>query len=58
MKATTGNAAKPQWVGIGHRAPLREWIATRPSEIECLEITAEHFFEESLDYLRDLRSSA
>jgi len=55
MKAMTGNAAKPRWVGIGHRAPLREWIATRPSEIECLEITAEHFFDESLDYLRDLR---
>jgi uncharacterized protein len=43
------------WVGIGFRQPLRHWIATRPSEIQCLEITAEHFFDGSLDYLRDLR---
>jgi uncharacterized protein (UPF0276 family) len=32
-------------VGLGWRAPLARWLATRPAEVECLEITAEHFFD-------------
>ena len=34
-------------VGVGYRHPLREWITTKPAEIQCLEITAEHFFDNS-----------
>jgi uncharacterized protein (UPF0276 family) len=29
-------------IGVGYRRELRDWIAARP--IECLEITAEHFY--------------
>ena len=32
-------------VGVGYRRALRPWIATSPSEVEMLEITAEHFFD-------------
>lgn len=41
--------------GIGWRRPLADWIASRPPEIGCLEITAEHFFDGGLELLRDLR---
>jgi uncharacterized protein (UPF0276 family) len=34
-------------VGLGYRAPLAKWVDTKPPEIECLEITAEHFFDQS-----------
>ena len=34
-------------IGIGYREPLAAWIASRPVEIQCLEITAEHFFPEA-----------
>lgn len=32
-------------VGLGYRAPLAKWIAAAPPEVECLELTAEHFFD-------------
>lgn len=32
-------------IGLGYRHPLSEWISTCPSEVHCLEITAEHFFD-------------
>lgn len=32
-------------VGLGYRNPLASWIESNPAEIECLEITAEHFFD-------------
>ncbi|MDP6442677.1 MAG: DUF692 domain-containing protein [Pirellulaceae bacterium] len=32
------------WVGLGYRRPWANWIDSRPREIECLEIIAEHFF--------------
>ncbi len=32
-------------VGVGHRIELAPWIDSGPPEIECLEITAEHFTE-------------
>jgi uncharacterized protein (UPF0276 family) len=41
-------------IGIGHRRELARWIASRPPGLECLEITAEHFFEDA-EPLRDLR---
>ncbi|MEO2019822.1 MAG: DUF692 domain-containing protein [Fuerstiella sp.] len=34
-------------VGIGYRASLVEWVGSGPPEIECLELTAEHFFDQS-----------
>lgn len=46
-----------RWVGVGYRGPLTRWIASRPPELECLEITAEYFFDGGLDYLQDLRRS-
>lgn len=42
-------------VGLGYRRELARWIATRPQEIGCLEITAEHFFDRDLSPLRALR---
>ncbi len=30
--------------GVGYRRELAEWIDSQPSGVECLEITAEHFF--------------
>lgn len=41
--------------GVGYRKELARWIASRPPEIGCLEITAEHFFDGGLDSLRALR---
>jgi hypothetical protein len=43
-------------IGVGYRAPLAEWVLSCPSELNCLEITAEHFFDhghERLEWLRD-----
>ncbi|MEO5961408.1 MAG: DUF692 domain-containing protein [Opitutaceae bacterium] len=31
-------------VGVGYRRELAAWIQTRPVGVDCLEITAEHFF--------------
>jgi len=36
-------------VGVGYRRELAEWISTRP--VECLEITAEHFYKGGEDRL-------
>ncbi|HZQ48416.1 MAG TPA: DUF692 domain-containing protein [Verrucomicrobiae bacterium] len=33
-------------IGIGYRKPLSFWIRSRPAGVECLEITAEHFYDE------------
>ena len=41
-------------VGIGYRRELANWIEGRPPEIECLEITAEHFFDGGDEQLRSL----
>ncbi len=42
-------------LGVGYRRELAAWIDTQPSEIGCLEITAEHFFGGDLSRVRDLR---
>jgi uncharacterized protein (UPF0276 family) len=42
-------------LGVGYRHELSRWIASRPPEIGCLEITAEHFFDADLSALRALR---
>lgn len=39
-------------VGVGYRRELAEWISTRP--VECLEITAEHFYEDGESRLAGL----
>ena len=44
-------------VGIGYRCPLARWIESRPPEIECLEIVAEHFFNGGVDRLKQLAGS-
>jgi hypothetical protein len=41
-------------IGIAYRRPLASWIATRPPKIECIEITAEHFYDGDHDTLRNL----
>ena len=43
-------------LGVGFRAPLANWICSRPPEINCLEITAEHFFDRP-DKAGELRQS-
>lgn len=43
-----------QLVGVGYRRELARWIAARPAEIGCLEITAEHFFGPDLGTVRAL----
>jgi hypothetical protein len=42
-------------VGLGYRHELAGWIATRPCEIGCLEIVAEHFFDGPRGALASLR---
>lgn len=44
-----------QHVGVGFRRELAPWIDTRPAEIGCLELTAEHFFGRDLEPVRALR---
>lgn len=43
-------------IGLAFRQPLADWILTKPDVIDCLELTAEHFFdggEAQLEQLRD-----
>lgn len=44
-------------IGLGYRRPLAEWISTCPSEVHCLEITAEHFFDHGQSRLEWLRQN-
>lgn len=41
-------------IGVGYRKPLAHWIESRPSQVACLEITAEHFFDGGLDQVQHL----
>ncbi|MGD8567217.1 MAG: DUF692 domain-containing protein [Gammaproteobacteria bacterium] len=34
-------------LGVGYRQPLAHWINTHPAQLNCLEITAEHFFDDA-----------
>lgn len=43
-------------VGMGYRQGLAKWIDSRPKEIACLEITAEHFFDDGGPRIQELRS--
>lgn len=31
--------------GVGYRRPMHQWISSQPAEVDCLELTAEHFFD-------------
>lgn len=42
-------------LGVGYRQPLANWIDSHPAQLNCLEITAEHFFDDSTK-LMELRS--
>ena len=42
-------------VGIGYRRQLSGWIQSRPRGLDCLEITAEHFFGGGDEHLAQLR---
>ncbi|MGD8560363.1 MAG: DUF692 domain-containing protein [Gammaproteobacteria bacterium] len=42
-------------LGVGYRQPLAHWIDTYPAQLNCLEITAEHFFDDA-SKLTNLRS--
>jgi len=40
--------------GAGYRRELADWIETRPAGLDCLEITAEHFFDDRTEHLTKL----
>lgn len=42
-------------IGVGYRRELAGWIDSRPPGVECLEITAEHFFAGPRARLAELR---
>ena len=44
----------PPLIGVGYRAPLADWILSLPPLLECVEVTAEHFFDGGADRLRKL----
>ena len=33
-------------IGPGFRGPIADWILSRPPEINCVEVTAEHLFDD------------
>jgi uncharacterized protein (UPF0276 family) len=41
-------------IGLGYRRELAAWIATKPPDVNCLEITAEHFFQGGEEHLTAL----
>ena len=41
-------------LGIGWRQPLADWLASAPEGVDCLEVTAEHFYDGGAATLRDL----
>ena len=41
-------------LGVGYRRELAAWVESRPRDLGCLELTAEHFGECDLDHLAGL----
>lgn len=41
-------------IGLGYRRELSGWLLTKPRGVECLEITAEHFYEDGHQLLTEL----
>lgn len=42
-------------LGLGYRSPFADWILSNPDVVDCLEVTAEHFFDSGADRLTHLR---
>lgn len=53
--AESAGAAPCPLVGVGWRRPLAAWLDTVPSQVQCLELTAEHFFYGGAARLERLR---
>lgn len=47
--------ADRKMIGVGYRRELSSWLATRPTDVDCLEITAEHFFHGGWRRVEELR---
>ncbi|MGI8924149.1 MAG: DUF692 domain-containing protein [Fimbriimonadales bacterium] len=43
-------------IGLGWRAELSNWLDANPDAIDCLEVTAEHFFDEGGNLLGEISS--
>jgi len=41
-------------IGLGYRRELAAWIDSKPRDVDCLEITAEHFFHGGEEHLTQL----
>jgi len=41
-------------IGVGYRRELSGWIQSKPQGLDCLEITAEHFFGRGEEHLANL----
>ena len=41
-------------IGLGYRRELAAWIDSKPRDVDCLEITAEHFFHGGEEHLAQL----
>ena len=41
-------------IGLGYRRELASWIDSKPKDVNCLEITAEHFFQDGEEHLAKL----
>lgn len=41
-------------VGIGYRRQLHDWLVSDSARVDCLEVTAEHFFDDRSDALKQL----
>ena len=41
-------------LGLGYRRAMHDWIAAEPEAVDCLEVTAEHFFEGGASTLKNL----
>ncbi|WP_145209623.1 DUF692 domain-containing protein [Gimesia alba] len=41
-------------IGVGFRKPLADWVLSDPIELDCVEVTAEHFFDSDTSTLSQL----
>lgn len=44
-------------IGVGYRRELVPWLNARPHGMDCLEITAEHFYDEGEEHLAELAAA-
>ncbi|QDV48187.1 hypothetical protein Enr17x_01960 [Gimesia fumaroli] len=43
-------------IGVGFRKPFADWVLSNPTELDCVEVTAEHFFDSDTSVLSQLAS--